>query len=51
LTSGLLFGISAADPLTLVAGGVFLVAIAAIASTIPAARAMHIPFVEALRQE
>jgi putative ABC transport system permease protein len=51
LTSGLLFGISAADPLTLVAGGVFLVAIAAIASAIPAARAMHIPFVEALRQE
>jgi ABC-type lipoprotein release transport system permease subunit len=30
---------------------VFLVAIAAIASAIPAARAMHIPFVEALRQE
>jgi putative ABC transport system permease protein len=51
LTSGLLFGISAGDPLTFVAGGVFLVATAAIASAIPAARAMCIPFVEALRQE
>jgi ABC-type lipoprotein release transport system permease subunit len=42
---------SAADPPTFVAGAAFLVAIAVIASAIPAARAMRIPIVEALRQE
>ena len=51
LTSGLLFGISPVDFVTFAGGGVFLVAVAAIASAIPAARILRIEPAEALRQE
>jgi putative ABC transport system permease protein len=51
LTSGLLFGISPVDFVTFAGGGVFLIAVAAIASAIPAARILQIEPAQALRQE
>ncbi len=51
LTSGLLFGISPVDPVTFAGAGVFLLAVAAIASVVPAARAMRIDPAAALRQD
>jgi len=51
LTSGLLFGISPVDPPTLAGAAGFLLAVAAIASTIPAARVLRIDPVAALRQD
>src|SRR5208282_1559852 len=51
LTSGFLFGVSPVDPVTFTGAAVFLLAIAAIASAIPAARVMRIDPAEALRQE
>jgi putative ABC transport system permease protein len=50
-TSGLLFGISPIDPTTFLGSAVFLLAIAAIASAIPAMKAMRTDPVRALRQE
>jgi ABC-type antimicrobial peptide transport system permease subunit len=49
--SGLLFGISPVDSRTFVAGTLFLLAVATIASAIPAARVMHIEPAGALRQD
>jgi putative ABC transport system permease protein len=51
LTSKLLFGISAVDPATFVAGAVFLLTVAAIASAIPGARVLRIDPASALRQD
>ncbi len=51
LTSGLLFGISPVDPPTLAGAAGFLLAVAAAASTIPAARVLRIDPVAALRQD
>jgi putative ABC transport system permease protein len=51
LTSGLLFGISAADPATLFIAAFLLLSVAAIASAIPGARAMRIEMVQALSEE
>jgi putative ABC transport system permease protein len=51
LTSGLLFGISPVDPLTFTGAAFFLLAIAAIASAIPAARVLLIDPAGALRQD
>ncbi len=50
-TSGLLFGISPVDPATFVGGAAFLLAVAAIASAIPAARVLRIDPAQALRQD
>jgi predicted permease len=49
--SGLLFGIGARDPITYAAAAVSLALVAAVASYIPARRAMSIEPVEALRYE
>lgn len=49
--SGLLFGISAADPITMVASGAVLISVAAAACFIPAWRASRTDPVEALRAE
>jgi putative ABC transport system permease protein len=51
LTSGLLFGISPLDPVTLTSAAFFLLAIAAIASVIPAARVLLIDPAGVLRQD
>jgi putative ABC transport system permease protein len=51
LTTGLLFGISAVDPVTFAGAAVFLLAVAAIASAIPAARVLRIDPAGALRQD
>jgi putative ABC transport system permease protein len=51
LTSGLLFGISPVDLVTFAGGAIFLLAVAGIASAIPAARVMGIRPAEALRQD
>jgi predicted permease len=51
LTSGLLFGVSPVDPVTFTGAAFFLLAIAAIASAIPAARVLLIDPAEALRQD
>jgi predicted permease len=51
LTSGLLFGISPVDPVTFTGAAFFLLAIAAIASAIPAARVSLIDPAGALRQD
>jgi cell division protein FtsX len=51
LTSGLLFGISPVDPVTFTGAAFFLLAIAAIASAIPAARVLLIDPAGALRQD
>jgi hypothetical protein len=50
-TSGLLFGISPVDPVTFVGTAVILLAVAAIASAIPAARVLRIDPAGALRQD
>ncbi len=50
LTSGLLFGVSPADPLTFCAAAGFLLAIAAIACAIPGARVMRIDPASILRE-
>jgi ABC-type antimicrobial peptide transport system permease subunit len=51
LTSGLLFGISPVDPVTFTGAAFFLLAIAAIASAVPAARVLLIDPAGALRQD
>jgi predicted permease len=51
LTSGLLFGISPLDPLTFAGAAGFLLAVAAIASAIPAARVLGIDPAQTLRQD
>jgi ABC-type antimicrobial peptide transport system permease subunit len=51
LTSGLLFGISPVDPSTFAGAAVFLLAIAVVASAIPAARVLRIDPAGALRQD
>jgi ABC-type antimicrobial peptide transport system permease subunit len=50
LTSGLLFGVSPVDPVTLVGAAFFLLAVAAIASAIPGVRALGIDPARTLRQ-
>ena len=49
LLRGLLFGISASDPLTFVAVGMFVLAIAAVSCYVPARRAIHADPLVALR--
>ena len=51
LTSGLLFGVSPVDPVTLAGAAFFLLAVAAIASAIPGARALGIDPARTLRQD
>jgi predicted permease len=51
LTSGMLFGVSPVDPATFVGVAAFLMAVAAVASAIPGARAMDIEPARALRQD
>jgi putative ABC transport system permease protein len=51
LLGHLLFGVSASDPLTLVAVATVLAAVAAVAAYVPARRAMSIDPMEALRHE
>lgn len=51
LTSGLLFGVSPVDPVTFTGAAFFLLAIAAVASAIPAARVLLIDPAGALRQD
>jgi ABC-type antimicrobial peptide transport system permease subunit len=51
LTSGLLFGVSPVDPVTFTGAAFFLLAIAVIASAIPAARVLLINPAQALRQD
>jgi predicted permease len=48
---GLLYGVSATDPLTVIGVVVVLAAIALLASYIPAQRAMHVNAVDAMRAE
>jgi len=50
-TSSLLFGVTAHDPVTYGAVALILVAVAGLASWVPARRALRIEPVEALRQE
>jgi ABC-type antimicrobial peptide transport system permease subunit len=51
LIRGFLFQISAVDPITFVAGAIFLLAVATVASAIPASRATRIDPAQLLRQE
>jgi len=51
LMNGVLYGVSATDPLTFGAVGIVLLGVAALASGIPAWRAMRVDPVEALRGE
>lgn len=51
LTSGLLFGVSPVDPPTLAGAAGFLLAVAAIASAIPAARVLRVDPAGTLRQD
>ena len=51
LTNGLLFGISPVDPASFAGGTAFLLAVAAIACAIPAARVLRIDPAGALRQD
>jgi hypothetical protein len=50
-TAGLLFGVSPLDPLTFAGAAFFLLAVAAIASAIPGARALSIEPARTLRQD
>jgi putative ABC transport system permease protein len=50
-TAGLLFGVSPLDPLTFAGAAFFLLAVAAIASAIPGARALSIDPARTLRQD
>ena len=51
LMSGVLFGVTARDPWTFGAGGIVLLAVALVASYVPARRAMRVEPVIALRNE
>ena len=51
LLQGMVYGIHAVDPLTMAAGAMALALVAVAASAIPAARAMRVPPVMALRSE
>jgi len=51
LIRGFLFQVSPVDPVTFAAGAIFLLAVATVASVIPAARAMRIDPSQLLRQE
>jgi putative ABC transport system permease protein len=51
LTSGLLFGVSATDPVTFGGTAGFLLAVALVACAVPGSRAMRIHPVQALRHE
>jgi ABC-type antimicrobial peptide transport system permease subunit len=51
LMSGVLYGVTATDPLTFGAVGIVLLGVAALASGVPAWRAMRVDPVEALRGE
>ncbi len=51
LLSGFLYGVSPKDPLTFAAGALVLMAVAVLASCIPARRAMRVDPIIALRQE
>jgi ABC-type antimicrobial peptide transport system permease subunit len=51
LTAGLLFGLSATDPLTLAGAALVLLSVAAVAAYFPAARASRIDPMHALRAE
>ena len=51
LLSGFLYGVSATDPTTYAAVGVFLLVVAVVASFVPARRASRIDPIEALRLE
>jgi putative ABC transport system permease protein len=51
LLKGLLFGISASDPLTFVVIAVLLVGVALLACWVPARRAANVDPLEALRQD
>jgi hypothetical protein len=51
LMSGLLFGISALDPVTFAGAALLLIAVAGMASVIPGTRAMRVELTQALRQE
>jgi putative ABC transport system permease protein len=51
LMKGMLYGVSAADPLTFVAAGIVLMLVALLATLLPARRAMKVDPVVALRDE
>ena len=51
LLSGFLYGVSATDPMTFAAVGLFLMLVAVVASFVPARRASRIGPIEALRLE
>jgi len=50
-TASLLFGVKPQDPATMAASGLLLLAVSALASFLPALRAMRVQPMEALRQE
>jgi ABC-type antimicrobial peptide transport system permease subunit len=51
LVSGMLFGMSSHDPLTLAGAAVLLLAVSAVSGLVPAWRAAHVDPTEALRAE